>query len=489
MAIRHSTGVASRLVLLTCIACGGQEPQLAEVSPQAPQGGAAAVAGAGGATGQAGRAASGMGGATSSRAGASGGLPPRRCPNRPPAAQCFEDADCADLPTDAGCGPLRCDCTTYTCKVAPSLAGQRCQISVDRCFEARCDDEGQCVLVGRVECPHEHPCIESTCDPETGECAEPTVLADGAPCYDPHGCSWSQTCVAGECTGGIEKCRPDTCNDSTCVDGVCEETPLHGKPCDDHDLCTEADRCVANGSRATCEGEPTALDCSALGGVCIDGVCNPSTGECHKVPTPKGTSCEDGLVCTVGETCNGLGNCSDTVGYVLSPVQTTTFDDGAPGWQMGSAWRTVEAHEPVYQDDGDGAFVCPVLSALPSSVDELTMTGPEVDLSTYQGPILLGLDARSAISPQGTDPHGSVLVEVFDGQAWAPVAYEVASDHWKTTIVDVTKHKNAHLRVRLRLFDAWGHAQAPSGPLRVLHCIDNVVVGPSTCEVSGEGGF
>ncbi|HLM73345.1 MAG TPA: hypothetical protein VK459_11655 [Polyangiaceae bacterium] len=60
-------------------------------------------------------------------------------------------------------------------------------------------------------------------------------------------------------------------------------------------------------------GGPVSLcpvDCSTIQApACFMGVCNEATKQCEVVPSPKGTSCEDGLFCTVGETCEE-GTCA-----------------------------------------------------------------------------------------------------------------------------------------------------------------------------------
>lgn len=60
---------------------------------------------------------------------------------------------------------------------------------------------------------------------------------------------------------------------------------------------------------------PCGQDCSLLKtGTCLIGVCNtgqyPGTlNECAIVPSPKGTACDDGLFCTLGDACDGAAKC------------------------------------------------------------------------------------------------------------------------------------------------------------------------------------
>ncbi|MCK6588485.1 MAG: hypothetical protein HUU21_16095 [Polyangiaceae bacterium] len=55
---------------------------------------------------------------------------------------------------------------------------------------------------------------------------------------------------------------------------------------------------------------PCPVDCSTIQAPpCYSGTCNTTTLQCEIVPSPKGTLCEDGLFCTVGETCEE-GTCA-----------------------------------------------------------------------------------------------------------------------------------------------------------------------------------
>jgi hypothetical protein len=56
---------------------------------------------------------------------------------------------------------------------------------------------------------------------------------------------------------------------------------------------------------------PCPVDCDSIQApMCFRGVCNETTLECEVVPSPKGTACDDGLFCTVGETCEE-GTCGE----------------------------------------------------------------------------------------------------------------------------------------------------------------------------------
>ena len=74
-----------------------------------------------------------------------------------------------------------------------------------------------------------------------------------------------------------------------------------GQPCDDGDLCTQADGCVGG----VCKGTP--LDCNIGLGPCSQGACEPSLGVC--VTSNKDAACDDGDPCTAPDNCL-LGACT-----------------------------------------------------------------------------------------------------------------------------------------------------------------------------------
>jgi hypothetical protein len=73
--------------------------------------------------------------------------------------------------------------------------------------------------------------------------------------------------------------------------------------CDDGQWCTINDQCVSG----ACIG--SLRDCSAVGNQCNLGVCNENNDQCVVELKSNGTSCNDGLFCTIDDQCN-LGVCS-----------------------------------------------------------------------------------------------------------------------------------------------------------------------------------
>jgi Dictyostelium (slime mold) repeat len=82
--------------------------------------------------------------------------------------------------------------------------------------------------------------------------------------------------------------------------------------CDDGNLCTVNDMC-RNGH---CVGE--AVNCGSGGDACMEGVCNPSTGECET----RAIDCDDGNPCTT-DSCDSATGCIHT-----SVSNGMTCDDG-----------------------------------------------------------------------------------------------------------------------------------------------------------------
>jgi len=68
--------------------------------------------------------------------------------------------------------------------------------------------------------------------------------------------------------------------------------------CDDGLYCNGAEKCVNSVCKSGIQ-----LDCSDLNDQCNNGVCDETTDSCVAQPKPDGTSCSNGLYCTVGETC------------------------------------------------------------------------------------------------------------------------------------------------------------------------------------------
>jgi hypothetical protein len=97
---------------------------------------------------------------------------------------------------------------------------------------------------------------------------------------------------------------PDACHDPGQCDptsGNCGSAPPKpdGTTCNDGNPCTQSDSCQAG----VCVGASPVL-CAAPDACHEAAQCDPKTGECGVAPlSPDGTSCSDGNVCTLGDSC------------------------------------------------------------------------------------------------------------------------------------------------------------------------------------------
>lgn len=156
-------------------------------------------------------------------------------------------------------------------------------------------------------------------DAGEGEDGEDSDADDGDyPCADVD-CSD----VGGECTKG--RCDPAT--------GECEEVDVA-----DGTSCGEDNACISDGAcfEGECQGEEP--DCSELDeGGCVQGVCDPDTGECVQEDVAEGTTCHEDRPCfDTGECSEGMCEdseftCPEPTGVFFSDAQQTRFAGTANG--------------------------------------------------------------------------------------------------------------------------------------------------------------
>src|SRR5262249_54152350 len=119
------------------------------------------------------------------------------------------------------------------------------------------------------------------------------------------------TCIAGQGCAAVPKndgmpCNdgkpPTGCSQGICQMAVCVSTPKNdGMPCNDNLFCTINDHCQS----ANCVGDPNP--CAPPNNNCQTGLCNENLKSCTLTVAPNGTPCDDGSICTTGETCsNGM---------------------------------------------------------------------------------------------------------------------------------------------------------------------------------------
>ncbi len=232
---------------------------------------------------------------------------------------CLQDLDCGNH----ACYKSFCDTFEHVCHTSPISNGTTCS-SGDTCVVANVCNSGKC-LGKRLSCDVGNPCRTGTC--KNGHGCIYHNLPDGTPCSDNNLCTSSNTCYRGLCAIGT----PKDCShlDSVCSVGVCDVSSgecvkmgIHeGESCDDGTRCTIHDTCVAG----TCTGEldkcldnnPCTVDTCTEGGCVHDtienDVCLP--GCMQDTDCPLEFNCFDG-------TCvkNNVGSqMLRVIGYEIEP--------------------------------------------------------------------------------------------------------------------------------------------------------------------------
>ena len=242
---------------------------------------------------------------------------------------CLGDADCNDA------NPCTSDsCLGGKC-VAKNADGAACS-PPDKCQKA---GSGTCTggACQSAEVPIDcsglsDACNTGTCDAATGKCQSVAKPA-GSACDDGNGCTVADSCKGGKCAPGAPVVCPIAA-DKPCLAPECTATgaashtctavaKAKGTPCSDGLYCTGDDACDAGGG---CVGAP--LNCPAVG-VCFVGVCDEKQQACATPPAGGGTACEDGLFCTVGDTCDGKGGCQGGAAKqcIAGPCATPVCDE------------------------------------------------------------------------------------------------------------------------------------------------------------------
>jgi hypothetical protein len=292
------------------------------------------------------------------------------------------DGDCFSGP------PLDCDdsneCTADSCDEGTGCLHEN--------LETDCDDQDACTGIGRcaggecrsgpaIDCDDGNPCTDDSCDSLTG-CSNTHNEAD---CDDLDACTTADRCGAGVCRGGPAL----ECDDGNpCTDDACEAArgcvnDANQAPCEDGDACTVSDTC----SGAVCQPGP--------GVVCDDG--NPcTTDSCDSaagcVTVDNEDTCDDGLACTLGDTCAG-GLCSG-VPLVPADIAATLRLSKASGvavlgWSAAanadtySVLRGRASDLPVGPGSGDVTEVCFANGLLTTSVQDASVHPPSGTVFWY----------------------------------------------------------------------------------------------------------
>jgi cysteine-rich repeat protein len=196
-----------------------------------------------------------------------------------------------------------CDPATGVCSNPSKADGTACNDG-NACSQTDTCQAGACVGANPVVCAAPDQChTAGACNPATGVCSNPSK-ADGTACNDGNSCTQSDTCQSGTCTGqnpiacgAPDQCHgPGACNP---VNGVCSfPNKADGTACNDGNGCTQTDTCQAG----TCTGANPVV-CAAPDQCHTAGACNPATGVCGSPNKANGTACDDGIACTQTDTC------------------------------------------------------------------------------------------------------------------------------------------------------------------------------------------
>ena len=217
------------------------------------------------------------------------------CVGGPSVCECQTSADCAAIDDSNLCnGSLFCDTTgwPFVCRTNP--------LTVVNCVDDSATDD----------------CAAVACAPATGLC-QAVTLTDGTACDDGESCTKGDVCAGGSCVGPTNSCPCASAQDCAALE--------------DGDACNGTLYCETMPGIAGCRINPaTIVTCPAEQlGPCLVSTCQPATGTCKPIPTATGTPCEDGEVCTTGDSCSqgactsGANGCSCTKQADCAP-----FDDG-----------------------------------------------------------------------------------------------------------------------------------------------------------------
>ena len=272
---------------------------------------------------------------------------------------CFPSAKCNDVGVcQSGAGV--CDCVTDgDCQDDGDLCNgtPKCDKEV---FPYICVDDPTTV----VECGPGGTCFELVCEPGTGDCL-PSGINEGGGCDDEDVCTTGETCVAGACAadasvdcGDGDPCTLDVCDP---VEG-CSNPPAPALPCDDADACT-LNTCTADGSACLYDPIPgcCASDGDCDGVPCIDGACCVPT--CDDGEGGLYECGADGCGGTCGA-CEGNETCNDELHLCI--CETCCQDSSECG-----------ALEICLDPDGGGNTLCTPLTPLfQANFDDETAGAP-----------------------------------------------------------------------------------------------------------------
>jgi len=250
-----------------------------------------------------------------------------------------EQVGCGDAGDE--CNDAVCESTgiqTYKCILSPKQEGFPCEDGEFCTENDTCDANGVCIGGDAVDCSQQGGgCVDGTCNEELDQCVGEPVL-NGTGCNaDDNGCTVGDSCQEGNCEPGI----PVDCSwkDGVCEVGTCQPTGVDNPdgyecviefvpaqtPCDDFQFCTIGETCDGAGNCAGGQSNP----CDEVADICNNPSCDEVADQCTPEPKENGTNCNDGDSCTVGDSC--LDGICTGESNVCGEYKVSTFHSTASG--------------------------------------------------------------------------------------------------------------------------------------------------------------
>jgi hypothetical protein len=240
---------------------------------------------------------------------------------------CDQSADCSDPST---CAQKTIDCSTGSPVCTATGANLRDGTSCDtgkNCLAGTCT-----TCTDGMACPPANLCHEGKLSCATSTCVDQsTPAADGTPCASQTVCLSGQcnsACAAGgQCTPAGNICRTGKYICSTGVQTCMDMGAGQNVPCDDGNGCTQTDSC----QNGTCTGG-NPVSCTASDACHAAGSCTSTGSTTHTCSNPTGNqggSCGTNMTCSSG-TC-GCASGFTTCGSSCVALNTDGLNCGTCG--------------------------------------------------------------------------------------------------------------------------------------------------------------
>ena len=252
-------------------------------------------------------------------------------------------AGLCNVTTPRDCSAQNGQCTTGQCNEATDACFAQAKPVNTACDDGlfctvndMCNAGGSCVLGIPRDCSSLNTqCADGVCD-EAGDACTTQNLPNGTGCNDGQFCTVTDQCVGGTCGGSGARCTTapnlhcneaadvcdecvinadcndnNPCTNDTCTNGECFQF-ANTNACDDGLFCTANDVC----SGGSCAGqEHCPASCDEQANQCVEclnvGDCTNDSNPCTDLACVDGSceftdntaSCNDGLLCTINDSC------------------------------------------------------------------------------------------------------------------------------------------------------------------------------------------